>query len=414
VACVALTWLSTPRAALAFSLDTAAKVAITNGSQVDVQTAINAAAVTIGWTVTIPAGSFTWASTVTVSKPIRLRGAGASLTTISGGASPKLTIIKQPAAVVWVSDLSFIANGDEGIEVVGPWTARPFIVSDCVFNVSGGRAFRVMTNGGLIYNCTFNGEFGFNDEAIQDKQPSDTQSWNAPDTIGTNDTTGERNLYIEDCTFNSMPLQGMDFDDASRVVVRHSKFMNSAITSHGADTSAVGLRHFEIYDNEFRYTFAGNDPNAKDVGYFMFIRGGTGVITDNVIDNIISTEWGNKTEIQLTVQSISRVGQIACQTTYPALRQVGQSFDGSSYFTDPIRIWNNTGTGNYIDPDISQYEPDECGNNQKIEDYIQANRDYVVSARPGYTKYTYPHPLRSGTSSRPTPPTNVRIVRGGN
>ena len=45
-----------------------------NGSSADVQTKINGA--TTGDTVTIPAGSFTWATSVTMAKAIKLQGAG--------------------------------------------------------------------------------------------------------------------------------------------------------------------------------------------------------------------------------------------------------------------------------------------------------------------------------------------------
>jgi hypothetical protein len=170
------------------------------------------------------------------------------------------------------------------------------------------------------------------------------------------------------------------------------------------------MRHFEVYENVFDYTFDPLNPNAQDVGYFLFIRGGTGIIADNVIDDIISQEWGDKSEVRLTVFSITRRGgQLPCQTKYPAFRQVGQGYNGTGYFTDPVYIWGNSGAGNYGDPELAQYEPDECGNGQQLADYLKVNRDYFLSARPGYNKFTYPHPLRS--RSAPPAPSNPRIVR---
>ena len=61
---------------------------------------------------------------------------------------------------------------------------------------------------------------------------------------------------------------------------------------------------------------------------------------------------------------------------------------------------------------------DQCGNNRFTSEFVKLNRDYFLSAKPGYTPYPYPHPLRSGTQSGsgssgsqlPAPPTNVRIV----
>jgi hypothetical protein len=78
-------------------------------------------------------------------------------------------------------------------------------------------------------------------------------------------------------------------------------------------------------------------------------------------------------------------------------------------FTDPIRIWNNTGPVDSSDVAVAQYEPDECGNGELAATFTQINRDYFFStdstaAKPGYVKYTYPHPLRSSPSpSQPIP-----------
>src|SRR5437868_5135139 len=57
----------------------------TNGSQSDVQTAINAAPP--GSIVTIPSGSFTWSSRVLMTGALHLQGAGASSTTVICGVS---------------------------------------------------------------------------------------------------------------------------------------------------------------------------------------------------------------------------------------------------------------------------------------------------------------------------------------
>ena len=387
-----------------YTLNNSTRTATTDGSRNDVQNAINDSAVTDGWTVNIPNGSFSWSSTVQISgKGITLKGSGPGSVSISGSASPKIDMDKVASSPVVISGMTF-SGGSQSIVVGGAWNARPFVIGNCVFNTNGSEAIHVGTNGGLIYGCTFNGTFGYNDQAVKHKIPSDTQSWSTADTMGVKDTSGERNLYVEDCTFNSMPLQGFDFDDASRIVVRYCRFTNAAITSHGQDTSPVGMRHFEIYNNVFDYTFAQSDPNAKDVGYLMYIRGGTGIIADNSIDNVISQQWGNKAEVLLTVFNINRSGQIPCQTRYPAARQVGQSHNGSSTFTDPIYLWGNTGSGNFDSPGLQQYSPDECGNGQRVEDYIKAGRDYITkTVKPGYTKYPYPHPLRSGSGGGGVP-----------
>jgi hypothetical protein len=101
------------------------------------------------------------------------------------------------------------------------------------------------------------------------------------------------------------------------------------------------------------------------LNYWFYVRGGTGVITGNIIPDIKSQYWSDKAEISMTVQNISRIpNHIPCQTAYPAARQVGQTWvgtggyrfptrgtcmdsaglDGMHYRTDPIYIWGNTGS----------------------------------------------------------------------
>ena len=134
----------------------------------------------------------------------------------------------------------------------------------------------------------------------------------------------------------------------------------------------------------------------------------------------------NGTGVQLNVYSINRKTSIPCQTGYPAARQTGQGWsasstarygnpvvpqDGIGAVTEGVYIWGNTG-GETTDPNyvsLDQYSPDECGNGQLISNYLIEGRDYFVgTAKPGYTPYTYPHPLHtqyalSGGGGNPTP-----------
>lgn len=111
------------------------------------------------------------------------------------------------------------------------------------------------------------------------------------------------------------------------------------------------------------------------------------------MDDLNSQMWGDKTEIVLTLFALHRsCGQYptTCCTTYPCDQQVGQGHDGSGYVTDPNYVWNNVGTAAV---GCSDYAPDECGNGLACGDYVQEGRDFVTSAKPGYAKFTYPHPL---------------------
>jgi hypothetical protein len=128
------------------------------------------------------------------------------------------------------------------------------------------------------------------------------------------------------------------------------------------------------------------------MNFWFYIRGGTGVITDNDFPLISSCAWGTKNTVSLQVQTIRRnAGQVPCWIGYPAPRQIGQGANGT---LNPLYIWNNTGTG-ADNIGIVDYNPDECGNNQRTADYVQSGRDWIPGPRPNYQKFTYPHPFRA-------------------
>lgn len=72
--------------------------------------------------------------------------------------------------------------------------------------------------------------------------------------------------------------------------------------------------------------------------------------------------------------------------------------DGRGAVTEGVYVWNNTGIGT-SDSNIvglNQYTPDECGNGELIGTFLRQNRDYFINvAKPGWTPYTYPHPLHA-------------------
>jgi hypothetical protein len=174
----------------------------------------------------------------------------------------------------------------------------------------------------------------------------------------------------------------------------------SSWNSHGFDTSGVGNRHFEIYGNSFFYKDSSVNQNWQ-----IWIRGGTGVVYDNAIDDITGQTWGDKPEITLSVRAASDGGGQypgGCCTTWPCIRQVGQNHDGTSQYLDPIRFWNNSGSFRIT----ANQAWGTCGG--PASEFIQSGRDYVsTDARPGYKAYPYPHPLRLGEPPRPLPPTDL-------
>lgn len=503
--------------ASAYTVNQSTKTATSDGSVADTQAAINASA--DGWTVLIPAGTFTWASGVTISgKGIHLRGAGSGRvigrslssvsvgtgtktfttqsglsinpgdtlrivhtpnnadfmlgtvtsysgttltmnitssggsgtwafwvvqtipsTIISGSIASMLTLKEATARSVELSGIKFVTTYStvSAIYVNDNGTAKPVLIHDCWFSVnSSGRMFSWTSNRGIMWNCSFDNGFvasGFtgtdNDaKAIGFGNTATDSSWTTRSTMGTNDTTGLNNVYVEDCDFHGMYLACYDADDNSRVVIRHCLFNNSGGGTHGQDSSQDGVRHLEIYNCEFVFTDA-TDTETFNVNSFYFGRGGTGVICDNIIPNVTSQEWGDKPEIRLTVLNLHKPtgGFYSCWGAgipgiqYPAPRQVGMGHvtgggsSGSGGYqgdSEPLYIWGNTGGGNYGSPSIQ--DPQEgCSNPDNSSDYIVIGRDVILGPKPGYAKYTYPHPLRGAavTTTPAAPPTAPRSLQ---
>jgi hypothetical protein len=232
--------------------------------------------------------------------------------------------------------------------------------------------------------------------------------------MGAADTTGDNNLYVEDCDYHAF-LNGGGIDDNGRMVLRHMLFDNAGFGTHGADTSDFGQRHFEVYDSEF--VFNSTTGEVLNLNWWFFIRGGTFVVADCIMPLLSSQDYGNKASFNMTVMNLRRnAGPNPCWGAgisgdqYPAPRQTGMGrvtgtagYDSITYVGDsePIYIWNITGpTPSVV---LSDYGGNECTNPDTSTNYIQSGRDYFVGTpKPGYQKYTYPHPLRS-QSPRPIP-----------
>jgi hypothetical protein len=310
------------------------------------------------------------------------------------------------------------------------------------------------TNRGVIWNNSFvfspfsEGQYA----AIRIKDSNNTAlsySWSTASTMGSADTTGQSNLYFET---NDVHADGdfTDFDDNSRSVVRYNFLDNAGGATHGADTSYIGLRHFEYYNNVG--IFQGyTDGTTANMNWWMFVRGGTFVWYDNTLPQITSQDWGTKPDIAMTVMTLQREDSYPCWgsgfTTagqyYHAPRQVGfgyvtgagtvnwpaggynnastttnaNGYTGSVYVGDsePVYIWGNSRTMTAAIQDYGLNDgSSSCPSNPAPDssvNYLVSGRDYFNNgtAKPGWTPYTYPHPLTQGSQSSgaPAAPTNL-------
>lgn len=487
-----------------------------DGSRADVQAKINAAS--DGDTVTIPAGSFTWASGVTISgKGVHLQGAGSgrvvarsrssvafgtgtktftiqsgasiangttlriwqtatdkdssymlgTVTSLSGtalemnvtsntgagtktlwlfateatttithsaGASALVALTEDASNTVELSGIQFLTGTGSGKTVTLAYTAngKPVQVHDCWFALDAGTLGieSTSTTRAIIYDCSFTWtSFAeSNTQAIHMPVNSRTEVWSAVSTMGTADATGGSNFYFEDCDVHA--AQGfIDMDSNAKVVVRNCVLNSAGVSSHGYDTSSFGVRHWEIYDNRFEFANVGND--SLNLINHILVRGGTGVITGNYFENITSQAWGDKAELQFGVWGLGRWSQApgaysaddSCVQQYPMPRQFGfgyvtgsgvdgqgNSVSNSVYVGDsePAYVWSNTGDvpAISITTDGTACVLNEYGHiPDNPADYIQSGRDYFLNAgaKPGWTAYTYPHPLRTNQSTMVAP-----------
>lgn len=389
------------------SVSIAATVNASSCSQSNVAAAISSAA--NGDVVQVPAGTCSW-SGLSIAKPIHLKGAGVGQTNITISDN---TVTKQSGGVIRVTGFSFSRSGGGsgyGFEVRGSWrNAQPVVFQNNAFTISDSNLFLLNVAGGVVIaGNSFTG--GWDDSFIKPKDSSDSDgSWASADTMGTRDTTGTLNHYIENNTFYGGTNQGIDCDDSSRCVYRNNTLTYSSFNSHGMDTSPIGVRHVEVYNNMFIHN--GGTSQIANQNWAVWIRGGTGVIYGNQIADIAGSYWGNKAELRFSIRGAEDARpQGSCSNVrYPVPRQVGQNHNGSGYFTDPIYIWGNAGT---VAVAANWDWGNPCGLSWST--FFQWGRDAVNTGtpKPGYTAYPYPHPLTQGGGTPPTPlppPANARL-----
>jgi hypothetical protein len=433
---ILMTWAVTAR-----SYTVSGNTYLTDGRADDVQSAINAAS--DGAIIQIRKGSYHWSRSVKNRKNTAVHVMAESLGDVTITRDYRdgnmLILNGSPNGNVELSGIHFTSdiNGDHDhytftvqVNQLVPG-CLPVLVHDCSFVTGYEYAIQIYGNGGVVWNCSF----ASHSDALGGITCVNTSEtcapWNQPDTLGgspttygTGDPTGTLNTYVESCYFRDGFIAMVNFDDNSRVVWRYNEMYNAACSSHGQETSLWGTREWEVYGCTFTYTTSGRAFGGNryplNLNYWFEVRGGTGVVTNNAMDDI-----PNKSGVQLNVFSISRKDSIPCQTAYPAARQTGQGWsasssetygtpevtkDGVGDVTDPLYVWNNTGTET-TDPNyvyLNQFEPDQCHNGEKIGTFLQGGRDYFVNAAmPAWTPYTYPHPLRSKalgpTGSGPLP-----------
>src|SRR5260370_12693465 len=236
-----------------------------------------------GDTVTIPAGSFTWARGVSISKGITLQGGGEGVTTIRNICGGVLISVSSAARFgTRITGLTLLS--DHILAISGSKTSAPYRVDHCKFD--DGTATQVILlevggNGpGLIDQCQF--VAGAASEMIHNLGMGAENASGWSDDIMPGSSAA---LYVEDCTFSKNPLTDKYFWGTSaiqsyygaRTVMRHCTLNYCQIDQHGTP-GMIGARWWEFYENTFYVP-----PHAAEGGQscYFALRGGSGVVFNN-------------------------------------------------------------------------------------------------------------------------------------
>lgn len=390
-------------------------------SQTDVQAQVNLAQ--SGDQVLVPAGSCTWTVRVTISgKNIVLKGSGATTTLITAQVSRTVDLTTTSSRVTGFGFI-FGAGGDEIIYAQG----QDFRVDHSKFdNQTGSGRIGVEVEG--CEPCTIphptglvdHNEFINNDVIVSgDSNLLAHPIWAQPSKIGNPDQSGV--FYVEDNSFVYTVFGNViDSNSGGRYVFRHNTVQDVYAEAHSVQGNHRSARSWEIYDNTFTAT-----TNQFSV---MRLRGGTGV----VYNNVFTGPWNNGILLD-NVRSFTSFSfpPAPCDGTsiwdgnvtggWPCRDQIGRGQDTAGTFpqaqaSEPAYFWNNKMNGANSPPDVFN-----CTNAVKTNGScadIVAGRDFFTSAstpRPGYTAFTYPHPLQ-GIATDTTPPVagNTGLIASSN
>ncbi|MBR9677354.1 PGF-pre-PGF domain-containing protein [Candidatus Woesearchaeota archaeon] len=404
---------------------------VSSCSQTDVQAAIDNA--TDGDTIIIPAGSCTWNSNVIIDKTITIQGSGIDVTTIIDNNAGTVALFDCNMGLderVTISDMTIEAGASQShqrgvIYIHG--AAQDFMkfrVHNIKFNAMRSYPLRINDVYGLIDNNEFyDMQFGVVSVFVEGDRDA---AFSRPALVG-----GQWGVFVEDNVFDNTVAGSawLEVWDAARIIARHNTFQNTWISTHGYEDVGANYRGpilLEYYEN-----IADCDSSCYAA---IKYRGGTGAIFNNTWTETGSGSWsgGSDHGINLVYYGLNNAGDNACGSTshswttrcltYPCIDQPG--YVGTTQ--NPVYIWNNVQPSNFVNV-YNLFAGDDgydCNTVPKVYNnaaqcsagidsnvcFIQEGRDYYLSQKPGYTPYTYPHPLRTGqTTPSPmwSPPTNA-------
>ena len=339
-----------------------------------------------GAVISIPEGTVLGGTAIIINKGITIKGVGIGKTYIDGGG---FVVNGREGHPFRITGFSFQNEGNVSIR----GDCKDFRVDHCEFAFVNSMGLGVLVEGytyGVIDNCYFRNCRVLIYEARYGDAP-----WKRPLSMGTANA-----VYVEDCTFwANIGPNAIDANGGGRYVFRYNTTTNMECEAHGLFNAGMrGTFSYEIYGNTFK-----TEDNGKPNYAAVLVRGGTGVIFDNTVTNgpgdpydifghmydqrscNFTSAWGPYDGTSPTDQNTPGM------SGYAGRDQIGRSTDYSATEVhpqayEPVYNWNNT-----LDGRLSYLISRGC---ELSQEHIQLDRDFINGPRPGYTPYTYPHPLR--------------------
>jgi hypothetical protein len=385
-----------------------------------IQQAVEAAA--DGDIIVLPKGSFTIIDRVDIHKRISMIGQGGdengtvlyrpeslSDAIINYQSMFYISLDDQKPSNILIAKIYFrgkkpcVTTGDGGSLAadigLSIFNCVDFIVTGCRFEFFGFAGLNIKHYDNVARGLVYNNKFIHNAKGPDALELGygicifgNNQMWLEDPNFGS-----ENFIFVEDNYFD-LHRHAIAGGGAGLYVFRNNYVLNNlwghAIDAHearGSGDNTYSTRAIEAYDNMLINTkfadFADIIPDQnlnRMVGWAIMIRGGEGVIYNNLIQGYLHA-FGLITFVN------------DYPNTYPIPYQIGYqsavkySTDHSGYNSDyakgDVFIWDNT---------YEKYANSEYCTYLEVysKDFIKENRDYHLIQKPGYTPYVYPHPSR--------------------
>jgi hypothetical protein len=312
------------------------------------------------------------------------------------------------------------------------------LIHDCWMEAGAGSGqIEALTNRGVVWNCSFDAtpfaQGGTVNSTLNVLLPPSSalsmSSWTSPSLWGAQDTTGQGNFYFETNDVHAY-LVSAGTDDGGRLNYRYNFNDNAGFAVHGADSSPGGNRYFDYNNNLGIFGGYSDGHSTLNMQNWILIRGGSMLVHDNALPDLVSGDGGQKGNIIMAVWNLQwninanhcwGSGFVTPGQYWPVPRQIGRGYttgtstanyppdgvnnsttDTTGYFVgdlDPVYIWNNSGAvGPNGGNSFSLSDGLNIGSNcpagyDSVVNYAVQNRDFYILPKPGYVPYTYPHPL---------------------